>query len=151
VRAVVQRVLEARVTVDGDVVGAIAQGLCVLVGVASTDTEADAERLCRKITGLRIFEDERGQLNRAVDEIGGALLLVSQFTLHADCRKGRRPSFQHAAPPELAKSLYEHFVAAARRSPVPVETGRFQAHMALSLVNDGPVTIVLDTTEWGAA
>ena len=149
-RAVVQRVREARVTVDGDVVGAIAQGLCVLVGVASTDTEADAERLCRKITGLRIFEDERGQLNRAVDEIGGALLLVSQFTLHADCRKGRRPSFQHAAPPELAKSLYEHFVAAARRSTVPVETGRFQAHMALSLVNDGPVTIVLDTAEWGA-
>jgi D-tyrosyl-tRNA(Tyr) deacylase len=150
VRAVVQRVREARVTVDGDVVGAIAQGLCVLVGVASTDTAADAERLCRKITGLRIFEDERGQLNRAVDEIGGALLLVSQFTLHADCRKGRRPSFQHAAPPELAKSLYEHFVAAARRSTVPVETGRFQAHMALSLVNDGPVTIVLDTAEWGA-
>ena len=141
---------EARVTVDGDVVGAIAHGLCVLVGVASTDTEADAERLCRKITGLRIFEDERGQLNRAVDEIGGALLLVSQFTLHADCRKGRRPSFQHAAPPDLAKSLYEHFVAAARRSTVPVETGRFQAHMALSLVNDGPVTIVLDTAEWGA-
>ena len=140
---------EARVTVDGDVVGAIAQGLCVLLGVASTDTEADAERLCRKITGLRIFEDERGQLNRAVDEIGGALLLVSQFTLHADCRKGRRPSFQHAAPPDLAKSLYEHFVAAARRSTVPVETGRFQAHMALSLVNDGPVTIVLDTAEWG--
>jgi D-tyrosyl-tRNA(Tyr) deacylase len=150
VRAVVQRVREARVTVDGDVVGAIAHGLCVLVGVASTDTEADAERLCRKITGLRIFEDERGQLNRAVDEIGGALLLVSQFTLHADCRKGRRPSFQHAAPPDLAKSLYEHFVAAARRSTVPVETGRFQAHMALSLVNDGPVTIVLDTAEWGA-
>jgi D-tyrosyl-tRNA(Tyr) deacylase len=151
VRAVVQRVREARVTVDGDVVGAIAQGLCVLVGVASSDTEADAERLCRKITGLRIFEDERGQMNRAVDEIGGALLLVSQFTLHADCRKGRRPSFGDAAPPDLAKSLYDHFVAAARRSQVPVETGRFQADMALSLVNDGPVTIVLDTAEWGAA
>ncbi len=150
-RAVVQRVREARVTVDGDVVGAIAQGLCVLVGVASSDTEADAERLCRKITGLRIFEDERGQMNRAVDEIGGALLLVSQFTLHADCRKGRRPSFGDAAPPDLAKSLYDHFVAAARRSQVPVETGRFQADMALSLVNDGPVTIVLDTAEWGAA
>jgi D-aminoacyl-tRNA deacylase len=151
VRAVVQRVREARVTVDGDVVGAIAHGLCVLVGIAATDTQADAERLCRKITTLRIFEDERGQLNRAVDEIGGALLLVSQFTLHADCRKGRRPSFQHAAPPELAKSLYEHFVAAARQSRVPVETGRFQAHMALSLVNDGPVTIVLDTAEWAVA
>jgi D-tyrosyl-tRNA(Tyr) deacylase len=151
VRAVVQRVREACVTVDGDVVGAIARGLCVLVGVAARDTEADAERLCRKVTGLRIFEDERGQLNRAVDEIGGALLLVSQFTLHADCRKGRRPSFQDAAPPEQAKSLYEHFVAAARRSAIPVETGRFQAHMALSLVNDGPVTILLDTADWGSA
>ena len=150
-RAVVQRVREARVTVDGDVVGAIARGLCVLVGVASSDTEADADRLCRKITGLRIFEDERGQLNRAVDEIGGALLLVSQFTLHADCRKGRRPSFQQAASPAQAKRLYDHFVAAARRGAVPVETGRFQAHMALALVNDGPVTIVLDTAEWGAA
>ncbi len=150
-RAVVQRVREARVTVDGDVVGAIARGLCVLVGVASSDTEADADRLCRKITGLRIFEDERGQLNRAVDEIGGALLLVSQFTLHADCRKGRRPSFQQAAPPAQAKRLYDHFVAAARRGVAPVETGRFQAHMALALVNDGPVTIVLDTAEWGAA
>lgn len=148
-RAVVQRVREARVTVDGDVVGAIARGLCVLVGVASSDTEADADRLCRKITGLRIFEDDRGQLNRAVDEVGGALLLVSQFTLHADCRKGRRPSFQQAAPPAQAKRLYDHFVAAARRSAVPVETGRFQAHMALALVNDGPVTIVLDTAEWG--
>src|SRR5689334_21137415 len=143
-RAVVQRVRKAHVRVDGVVMGAIERGLCVLVGVASSDTEADADRLCRKITGLRIFEDERGQLNRAVDEIGGALLLVSQFTLHADCRKGRRPSFQQAAPPAQAKSLYEHFVTAARRSLVPVETGRFQAHMALSLVNDGPVTIVLD-------
>ena len=150
-RAVVQRVREARVTVDGDVVGAIARGLCVLVGVATSDTEADAERLCRKITGLRIFDDEQGMMNRAVDEIGGALLLVSQFTLHADCRKGRRPSFQQAAPPAQAETLYAHFVAAARRSAVPVETGRFQAHMALSLVNDGPVTIVLDTAEWGAA
>ena len=150
-RAVVQRVREARVTVDGEVVGAIDRGLCVLLGVAAGDTEADAERLCRKITALRIFEDEQGLMNRALDEVGGALLVVSQFTLHADCRRGRRPSFQNAAPPERAKDLYEHFVSHARRSPVPVETGRFQAHMALSLVNDGPVTILLDTADWSTS
>jgi D-tyrosyl-tRNA(Tyr) deacylase len=146
----VQRVREARVTVDGDVVGAIARGLCVLLGVSASDTEAHADRLCRKITGLRIFEDEAGQMNKALDDVGGALLVVSQFTLHADCRKGRRPSFQNAAPAERARSLYERFVAEARRAAVPVETGRFQAHMALALVNDGPVTIVLDTEEWEA-
>ena len=149
-RAVVQRVREACVSVDGAVIGAIERGLCVLLGVAASDTEADAERLCRKVTGLRIFDDERGQMNRAVDEVGGALLVVSQFTLHADCRKGRRPSFQDAAPAERAERLYEHFVAAARRGAVPVQTGRFQAHMAVSLVNDGPVTILLDTAEWAA-
>jgi D-tyrosyl-tRNA(Tyr) deacylase len=151
VRAVIQRVREARVTVGNDVVGAIDRGLCVLLGVASTDTEVDADRLCHKITGLRIFNDEQGQMNRAVDEVDGALLIVSQFTLHADCRKGRRPSFQNAAPAERAKALYEHFVAQARRGPVPVATGEFQAHMSLALVNDGPVTIVLDTDEWNAA
>jgi D-tyrosyl-tRNA(Tyr) deacylase len=151
VRAVVQRVREARVTVGDDVVGAIEHGLCVLLGVSTADTEADADRLCQKITGLRIFEDERGQMNRAVDEVGGALLVVSQFTLHADTRKGRRPSFQNAAPAERAKALYERFVAQARRGPAPVATGEFQAHMALALVNDGPVTIVLDTQEWNTA
>jgi len=151
VRAVVQRVREARVTVDGDVVGAIEHGLCVLLGVASTDTEADADRLCRKITGLRIFEDDRGQMNRAVDEVGGALLVVSQFTLHADTRKGRRPSFQNAAPADHARTLYERFVAQAASGPVPVATGAFRAHMAVALVNDGPVTIILDTAEWGEA
>lgn len=150
-RAVVQRVREARVTVGDDVVGAIERGLCVLLGVAAADTEADADRLCRKIAGLRIFEDERGQMNRAVDDVGGALLVVSQFTLHADCRKGRRPSFQNAAPAAQAKALYEHFVALARRGPVPVATGAFQAHMAVALVNDGPVTIILDTADWEAA
>jgi len=148
VRAVVQRVREARVLVDGDVVGEIDRGLCVLLGVSAADSEAEADRLCQKIAGLRIFEDERGQMNKAVDEVGGALLVVSQFTLHADCRKGRRPSFQNAAPAERAKSLYEYFVTQARRGAVPVQTGRFQAHMALALVNDGPVTIVLDTAEW---
>ena len=150
-RAVVQRVREARVTIDGDVVGAIEHGLCVLLGVANGDTETDATRLCDKITRLRIFNDDDGQMNRAIDQVGGSLLVVSQFTLHADCRKGRRPSFQNAAPAERARALYEHFVALARRGPVPVATGEFQAHMALSLVNDGPVTIVLDTKEWAAA
>jgi D-tyrosyl-tRNA(Tyr) deacylase len=150
VRAVVQRVREARVTIDGAVVGAIDRGLCVLLGVAATDTEADADRLCQKITGLRIFEDDEGRMNRAVDEIGGALLVVSQFTLHGDVRKGRRPSFQNAAPAERARSLYDHFVTQASRGPVPVATGEFQAHMAVALVNDGPVTLILDTAEWGA-
>ena len=150
-RAVVQRVREARVTVGGEIVGAIDRGLCVLLGVATADTADDADRLCRKIAGLRVFDDERGQMNRAVDEAGGALLVVSQFTLHADCRKGRRPSFQDAAPAAQARTLYEHFVTVARRGPVPVATGEFQAHMALSLVNDGPVTIILDTREWDAA
>ena len=150
-RAVVQRVREARVTIDGDVVGAIDRGLCVLLGVAASDTEADADRLCQKIAGLRIFEDEQGRMNKAVDEIGGALLVVSQFTLHADCRKGRRPSFQNAAPADRARALYERFVALASRGPVPVATGEFQAHMAVSLVNDGPVTLILDTADWSAA
>ena len=150
-RAVVQRVREARVTVDGHVVGSIAHGLCVLLGVATGDTDADADRLCRKIAGLRVFEDAGGQMNLALDEVRGALLVVSQFTLHADCRKGRRPSFQNAAPPERARALYDRFVATARAAALPVETGRFQAHMALALVNDGPVTILLDTAEWAAS
>jgi D-tyrosyl-tRNA(Tyr) deacylase len=151
VRAVVQRVSEARVTIDGAVVGAIEHGLCVLLGIAATDTEVEADRLCQKIAGLRIFEDEDGRMNKALDEIGGALLVVSQFTLHGDCRKGRRPSFQNAAPAERALPLYERFVAQARRGNVPVATGAFQAHMAVSLVNDGPVTLILDTAEWSAA
>jgi D-tyrosyl-tRNA(Tyr) deacylase len=151
VRAVVQRVREARVTVGGDVVGAIDHGLCILLGVAIDDTEADADRLCRKIAGLRVFEDASGHMNLAVDEVRGALLVVSQFTLHADCRKGRRPSFQNAAPPERARALCERFVAAARGADLRVETGRFQARMALALVNDGPVTIVLDTAEWAGS
>jgi D-tyrosyl-tRNA(Tyr) deacylase len=150
VRAVVQRVREARVTIDGAVVGAIDRGLCVLLGVAATDTEADADRLCQKIAGLRIFEDDEGRMNKAVDEIGGALLVVSQFTLHGDVRKGRRPSFQNAAPAERARWLYDRFVTQASRGPVPVATGEFQAHMAVALVNDGPVTLILDTAEWGA-
>jgi D-tyrosyl-tRNA(Tyr) deacylase len=145
VRAVVQRVSEARVTVDDEVLGSIGRGLCVLLGVGATDTEADAEALCRKILALRVFEDDAGQFAQAVDEVGGALLIVSQFTLYGDCRKGRRPSFTEAAPPERAEELYERFVARARDGTVPVATGRFGARMALALVNDGPVTLVLDT------
>jgi D-tyrosyl-tRNA(Tyr) deacylase len=144
---VVQRVREARVAVDGTVVGEIGPGLCVLLGVAATDTEADADTLLRKIVGLRVFEDDRGRFAHAVDEVGGALLVVSQFTLHADTNRGRRPSFTTAAPAERARSLYDHFVARARLGPVPVATGQFQAHMALALVNDGPVTLILDTRE----
>ena len=142
-----QRVSEARVAVDGAVVGAIGRGLCVLLGVGHADTERDADTLCRKIVGLRIFEDEAGRFARALDQVGGALLVVSEFTLYADCRKGRRPAFTDAAPPERAERLYDHFVARAREATVPVATGRFGAHMALALVNDGPVTVVLDTGE----
>ncbi len=150
-RAVVQRVREARVTVADELVGAIGAGLCVLLGVATGDSPAEAELLSRKVVGLRIFDDDDGRMNRALDEIGGAMLVVSQFTLHADCRRGRRPAFTAAAPAPDAEALYEHFVRTARATSVPVETGRFQAHMALSLVNDGPVTIILDTTELRAA
>ena len=138
-------------TVADEVVGAIGPGLCVLLGVAATDSAADADVLSRKIVALRIFDDEAGHMNRALDDVGGALLVVSQFTLHADCRRGRRPSFVAAAPAPQAQALYDRFVAAARSTGVPVETGRFQAHMALSLVNDGPVTIVLDTDQLKAA
>ena len=140
-----QRVSEARVEVDGAVVGAIGRGFCVLLGVGHADTETDAEALCRKIVGLRLFDDDAGRFARGLDEIGGGLLVVSQFTLYGDCRKGRRPSFTDAAPPERAEALYEHFVARARDAAVPVETGRFGARMALALTNDGPVTVVLDT------
>jgi D-tyrosyl-tRNA(Tyr) deacylase len=148
---VVQRVREARVTVAGEEVGAIGRGLCVLLGVAADDSPAEADLLSRKIVGLRIFDDDAGQMNRALDDVGGAMLVVSQFTLHADCRRGRRPSFTAAAPAPLAQALYEHFVVATRASRVTVATGRFQAHMAVALVNDGPVTIVLDTSELRAA
>jgi D-aminoacyl-tRNA deacylase len=144
-RAVVQRVSEARVEVDGAVVGTIGRGLCVLLGVGPADTETDADALARRVVGLRVFEDADGKFARGVDDVGGAVLVVSQFTLYGDCRKGRRPSFTEAAPPATAERLYQRFVAAARQGPVPVQTGRFGARMALSLVNDGPVTLLLDT------
>jgi D-tyrosyl-tRNA(Tyr) deacylase len=144
-RAVVQRVTQARVEVDGNVAGEIGRGLLVLLGAGKSDTAADADFLAAKIAGLRIFADEAGKMNRSLLEAGGALLVVSQFTLYGDCRKGRRPSFDQAAPAEQARGLYEHFVAAARRTGVHIETGVFQADMAVSLTNDGPVTLIIES------
>jgi D-tyrosyl-tRNA(Tyr) deacylase len=146
VRAVVQRVSSASVTVHGEGVGAIGQGLLVLVAAASEDTETDATALAKKVACLRIFADETGKMNLDVSQVGGAVLAVSQFTLFGDCRKGRRPSFVQAARPEPANRLYEHFVSATRELGLRVETGVFQADMKVELVNDGPVTILLDTT-----
>lgn len=144
-RALIQRVREARVEVDGEVTGAIERGLLVLLGIARTDTEADADYLVNKLAGLRIFPDEAGKMNLDVIESGGGVLIVSQFTLYADCHKGRRPSFDQAAPPGQAKALYEYFVKAASHRLPQVETGVFQAMMAVHLVNDGPVTLVCDS------
>jgi D-tyrosyl-tRNA(Tyr) deacylase len=143
--AVVQRVTQARVEVDGSVAGEIGAGLLVLLGVAKTDTTAGADFLAEKIPNLRIFSDAAGKMNRSLLETGGALLVVSQFTLYGDCRKGRRPGFDLAAPAEQARALYEHFVAVVRRAGVRVETGVFQATMAVSLTNDGPVTLIVES------
>jgi len=144
-RAVVQRVSRAAVTVNGAVVGRIGPGLLILVGVARDDTTADADYLVEKTLGLRLFRDEQGKMNLDVFQAGGSLLVVSQFTLYGDCRKGRRPSFDQAAEPEKARALYEYFVEQARRRGIAVETGEFQAMMAVELVNDGPVTLLLDS------
>jgi D-tyrosyl-tRNA(Tyr) deacylase len=144
-RALLQRVSQARVTVDGSVVGEIGAGLLILLGVAKPDTLANAEFLVDKILNLRIFPDPAGKMNLSLLDTRGELLVVSQFTLYGDCRKGRRPSFDAAAPAEQARTLYESFVALARRSGLRVETGVFQAHMDVSLVNDGPVTLMLET------
>jgi len=144
VRAVVQRVREARVTVDGKVAGAIGEGLCALVGIAEGDGEAAAERLAGRIARLRVFENEEGRLDRSLLDIRGAALVVSQFTLIADTSKGNRPSFSHAAPPEEAEPLVERLAVALRDLGVPVETGVFGAGMVVELANDGPVTIVLE-------
>jgi D-tyrosyl-tRNA(Tyr) deacylase len=144
-RAVVQRVSESSVAVGPEVVGRIGRGLLVLLGVATTDTEKESDYLAAKIVNLRIFEDEGGRLNRSLIEVGGEMLVVSQFTLLADCRKGRRPSFTAAAEPELAARLYEHFVRQTAKLGIPVQTGRFQALMAVSLVNDGPVTLIIES------
>jgi D-tyrosyl-tRNA(Tyr) deacylase len=144
-RAVVQRVSQASVTVAGEVVGQIGQGMLVLLGVADGDDDRDAATLADKIVGLRIFEDEEGKMNRGLTDIGGAMLVVSQFTLLGDCRKGRRPSFVAAAAPETAERLYEVFVQAVRNAGIEVGTGRFRQHMEVALVNDGPVTLLLDS------
>jgi D-aminoacyl-tRNA deacylase len=145
VRAVVQRVAEASCRVDGEIVGAIGPGLVVLLGVGTGDREADADRLADKVLNLRVFSDEAGQMNRSVLEVSGGLLVVSQFTLLGDVRKGRRPSYSDAAPPEEANRLYEHFVRRLRPSGLPVATGVFRATMDVALVNQGPVTILIDS------
>ena len=144
-RAVVQRVTRASVKVNGELTGKIEEGLLVLLGVAQEDAESDADYLADKIVGLRIFEDEEGKMNCSVTEIGGAVLAVSQFTLFGDVRKGKRPSFDAAARPECAQSLYEYFVQRIRALGLHCETGRFQQMMEVELVNQGPVTILLDS------
>ena len=146
-RAVVQRVSRAQVTVIDESVGAIEAGLLVLLGVGRSDTEGDASYLAEKIVGLRIFEDEGGKMNRSVQDIRGGILVVSQFTLYGDVRRGKRPSFDDAAPPENARGMYEFFVAQLRKSGLRCETGRFQEMMQVELVNEGPVTILLDSTK----
>ena len=143
-RAVIQRVTEARVAVADEIVSAIGPGLCILLGISVNDGESNAEFLASKIGSLRIFEDEQGKMNRSVREIHGDLLVVSQFTLYGDCRKGNRPSFSAAAPPEIAKRLYDHFVQRLRQTELKVATGEFRAHMKIALINDGPVTLILD-------
>jgi len=144
-RAVVQRVTTSDVKVDDDIVGRIGPGLLVLLGVSRSDEEKDAAYLADKVAHLRIFEDDEGKMNRSLLETSGEALVVSQFTLLADCRKGRRPSFVEAAPPDRAEQLYEYFVEQLRLKGIRVSTGQFQAKMAVSLVNDGPVTLILES------
>lgn len=146
-RAVVQRVDRASVTVDGSVTGSVKKGLLVLLGVAEGDTDKDLSYIVDKVTGLRIYEDENEKMNLSVQDVGGEILAVSQFTLCGDCRKGKRPSFDKAAKPDIANDYYERFVAACREKGIHVETGVFRAHMLVELVNNGPVTILLDSTK----
>ncbi len=144
-RAVVQRVSRAKVTVDGEITGEIARGYVVLLGVAEGDTQADVIYMAQKIVGLRIFEDGDGKMNLGLADIGGGMLVVSQFTLLGDTRKGRRPSFIAAARPEIADALYRSFIAEVQGQGINVATGRFQTHMDVELVNDGPVTLLIDS------
>jgi D-aminoacyl-tRNA deacylase len=146
-RAVVQRVSRAKVTVNGSTTGEIVLGVLVLLGVGRADTEADAGYLAEKIAGLRIFEDEDGKMNLSVQQAGGSVLAVSQFTLYGDARRGKRPSFDDAAPPDEARRLYEFFVARVQALGLRCETGRFQEMMQVELVNEGPVTILLDSAK----
>jgi D-tyrosyl-tRNA(Tyr) deacylase len=144
-RIVLQRVKEARVEIKEGITGAIGRGLLVFLGVEKGDTEADAQYLVEKVLALRIFPDHEGKMNRSVSDVAGSLLVVSQFTLYGDCRKGRRPSFDRAAPPETARKLYDVFCDLARRSGIEVQTGAFQATMQVQLVNDGPVTLICES------
>ena len=146
-RAVVQRVSSSSVTVDGSVIGSTKQGLLVLVGVTDTDTTEDIQYICDKVSHLRIFEDEQDKMNLSVLDVGGEVCVVSQFTLYGDARKGRRPNFMKAAPPDMAERLYLELVKAFKGKGLTVSTGQFQAHMQVSLVNDGPVTILLDSSK----
>jgi D-aminoacyl-tRNA deacylase len=146
-RAVVQRVSRAQVAVNGEITGEIGLGLLVLLGVGRDDTNADATHLVEKIAGLRVFEDAQGKMNLSVQDVGGSVLAVSQFTLYGDVRRGKRPSFDAAAPPEKARQLYEFFVDQIRAAGLRCETGRFQEMMQVELVNEGPVTILLDSSK----
>ncbi|MGO9678934.1 MAG: D-aminoacyl-tRNA deacylase [Candidatus Sulfotelmatobacter sp.] len=146
-RAVVQRVSRAQVTVNGEIAGEIGAGLLVLLGIGHDDTEADANYLAEKIAGLRVFEDAQGKMNHSVQDIGGSVLAISQFTLYGDVRRGKRPSFDAAAPPEKANQLYEFFVEKILAAGLRCETGRFQEKMKVELVNEGPVTILLDSSK----
>ncbi len=146
-RAVIQRVSRAVVTVDQEQVGAIGQGLVVLLGIHREDQETDLDWLVDKIVYLRIFEDAAGKMNRSLLDTGGAMLIISQFTLYGDCRQGRRPGYSAAARPDQAEALYERFIKAVRQYGIQTETGRFQATMAVELVNDGPVTLLLDSAK----
>lgn len=146
-RFLIQRVKEARVKVDNEIVSGIEKGFLVLVGISDKDTFAEADKLVNKLLGLRIFEDDQGKTNLALHDVGGSLLLVSQFTLYADCKKGNRPSFIKAARPEQAIPLYEHIAAKCREKVVNVGTGVFGAYMQVELVNDGPFTVILDSDE----
>jgi D-aminoacyl-tRNA deacylase len=146
-RALIQRVERSDVRVGDEVLGAIGPGMTVLIGVGDTDTDDDALLIARKIATLRIFEDDAGKINRSIHDVGGAILLISQFTLYADCRKGRRPSFVHAALPDVAEPLVMRVMTALRQEGIRVETGRFGAEMRVTIVNDGPLTIWLDSAE----
>jgi D-aminoacyl-tRNA deacylase len=144
-RACIQRVRSAEVRIAGEVCGHIERGMLVLLGVATDDTEADARQLAKKIASLRIFEDSQQKMNLSLADVGGSMLIVSQFTLLGDCRRGRRPDFLAAAPPELAEKLYQVFVDAVAQEGIPISTGRFRQHMEVELINDGPVTLLMDS------
>lgn len=146
-RFVIQRVLESKVEVDGKTIGEIGQGFLVLIGVTHGDTKETADKMVKKLIGMRIFEDENGKTNLSLEKVGGSLLLVSQFTLYADCRRGNRPGFTDAADPEIANNLYEYIISECQKQVEHVETGEFGADMKVSLVNDGPFTIILDSAD----